>query len=49
LARDSIALRNYIKEITPDIDLTTEVDMGGEAVDVNIPLTVEFFWPQSLQ
>ena len=48
LARDSVALRNYIRDISPDIDLTSEVEIGGEAVDVNIPLTVEFFWPQSL-
>ena len=48
LARDSIALRNHIKDIAPDIDLTSEVEIGGEAVDVSIPLTVEFFWPQSI-
>ena len=48
LARDSIALRNHIKEIAPDIDLTSEVEMGGETVSVSIPLTVEFFWPQSI-
>ena len=48
LARDSVALRNYIRDISPDIDLTSEVEIGGEAVSVNIPLTVEFFWPQSL-
>ena len=48
LARDSVALRNYIRDISPDIDLTSEVEIGGEAVDVSIPLTVEFFWPQSV-
>ena len=48
LARDSIALRNYIKQITPDIVLDMEVEIGGEAVDVNIPLTAEFFWPQTI-
>ena len=48
LARDSVALRNYIRDIAPDIDLTSEIEIGGEAVDVSIPLTVEFFWPQSL-
>ena len=48
LARDSIALRNYIKDIAPDIDLTSEVEMGGETVSVSIPLTVEFFWPSSV-
>ena len=48
LARDSVALRNYIRDIAPDIDLTSEIEIGGEAVNVSIPLTVEFFWPQSL-
>ena len=49
LARDSVALRGYIRDIAPDIDLTSEVEIGGETVSVSIPLTVEFFWPQSLQ
>ena len=48
LARDSVVLRNYIRDIAPDIDLTSEVEIGGETVSVSIPLTVEFFWPQSL-
>ena len=48
LARDSMALRNYIQEISPDIDLTSEIEIGGEAVSVSIPLTVEFFWPKSI-
>ena len=48
LARDSVALRNYIRDIAPDIDLSSEVEIGGEAVSVTIPLTVEFFWPQSV-
>jgi hypothetical protein len=48
LARDSVALRNYIKEISPDIDLTSEIEIGGESVSVSIPLTVEFFWPKSI-
>ena len=47
LARDSVALRNYIRDISPDIDMTSEVEIGGETVSVSIPLTVEFFWPQS--
>ena len=49
LARDSVALRGYIRDIAPDIDLTSEVEIGGETVSVSIPLTVEFFWPQSIQ
>jgi hypothetical protein len=48
LARDSVALRNYIRDISPDIDLTSEVEIGGETVSVSIPLSVEFFWPQSI-
>ena len=48
LARDSVALRNYITEISPDIDLTSEIEIGGETVSVSIPLTVEFFWPKSI-
>ena len=48
LARDSVALRNYIQEISPDIDLTSEIEIGGETVSVSIPLTVEFFWPQTI-
>jgi hypothetical protein len=48
LARDSVALRNYINEVSPDIDMTSEVEMGGETVSVSIPLSVEFFWPQTI-
>jgi hypothetical protein len=48
LARDSVALRNHIQEISPDIDLTSEIEIGGESVSVSIPLTVEFFWPKSI-
>ena len=48
LARDSVSLRNYISEISPDIDLTSEIKIGGETVSVSIPLTVEFFWPQTI-
>ena len=48
LARDSVALRNYITEISPDIDMTSEIEIGGETVSVSIPLSVEFFWPQTI-
>jgi hypothetical protein len=48
LARDSMALRNHIKEISPDIDLTSEIEIGGETVSVSIPLSVAFFWPDSI-
>jgi len=42
LARDSRALRQEIKRISPDIDLTIQGD-GGE--DIAIPINLNFFWP----
>ena len=48
LARDSVALRNQILKVSPDIDMTSEVEIGGETVSVSIPLSVEFFWPKSI-
>ena len=48
LARDSVALRNHITKVSPDIDMTSEVEIGGETVSVSIPLSVEFFWPKSI-
>ena len=47
LARDSMHLRNEIKNVTPDIELTQEIEIGGESVKVDIPMTVGFFWPSS--
>ena len=49
LARDSVALRNQIQKVSPDIDMTSEVEIGGETVSVSIPLSVEFFWPSSIE
>ena len=47
LARDSMHLRKEIKKVTPDIELSQEIEIGGEAVKVNIPMTVGFFWPDT--
>jgi hypothetical protein len=44
LARDSRALREYVKEIQPDVDLTFFPD--GSSDRVNIPLGISFFWPE---
>ena len=49
LARDSVAFRKYMTDITPDIELEQEIELGGETVSVSIPLTVEFFWPSSIE
>ena len=46
LSRDSLAFRNYLSSITPDIDMSTTVtDVGGEEIEVTIPVTLRFFWP----
>ena len=48
LARDSLFLRNKISEIMPDIVLEQSIETGeGEVVKVDIPMTTNFFWPQS--
>jgi hypothetical protein len=46
LSVDALALRGYMKEITPDIvmDTTIKNSQGGEE-NVTVPITVEFFWP----
>jgi len=45
LARDSRALREYINEIQPDVDLTFFPE--GNEVGVSIPIGVNFFWPDA--
>ena len=47
LARDSIALREEIARVQPDIELKQDVEIGGETVEVDIPMKVTFFWPNS--
>jgi hypothetical protein len=44
LAQDSRALREYIKEIQPDVDLTFFPDGSNDRV--SIPIGVSFFWPE---
>lgn len=43
LAQDSRALREYVREIQPDVDLTFFPD--GSSDRVNIPIGLNFFWP----
>jgi hypothetical protein len=43
LAQDSRALREYIREIQPDVDLTFFPSNGSTRV--NIPVGISFFWP----
>jgi len=48
LSRDSLFLRKELVRVSPDIDLTQEVEMEGELVKVDIPLTANFFWPAAV-
>ena len=49
LSRDSLAFREYLIKITPDIDMsfTFTSEATGEDTTMDIPLDVEFFWPAS--
>lgn len=48
-AVDSRALRTYIKQISPDLDMTFTFvsDVTGEVKEMDIPMGVSFFWPNS--
>ena len=46
LSRDSIAFREYVNEIQPDVDMTsTYIDSVGEEKEFTVPMTVSFLWP----
>jgi hypothetical protein len=47
LARESRALRNYVRDISPDLELTFQFisDITGEEEDLDIPFGVGFFYP----
>ena len=47
LAKDSLYLRQEMKKTAPDIELQQIVEIGGEEVTVDIPMTTDFFWPDS--
>ena len=45
LAKDSRALREEIKRISPDVELKYHGEDGEE--DINIPISLNFFWPDA--
>jgi hypothetical protein len=46
LAKDSQALREYIKKIQPNIELVFDYDgPNGLEEEIALPLTANFFWP----
>ena len=47
LAMDSRSFRNHIRETQPDVDLTVKVDTSSGEEDVEMPIGIKFFWPDS--
>ena len=48
-SRDSLALRQYVRDFTPDIDSSFEFSCKecGAEERAAVPMTVNFFWPDS--
>jgi len=44
LARDARAFRQYVSDLSPDVDMTISLE-GGEVVTV--PIGLNFFWPDA--
>lgn len=48
LSRDSIELRKYVAQITPDIDTSVQFTLkDGTEIDTDLPMGAEFFFPGS--
>jgi len=49
LSRDAFSLRQYIKSVTPDIDSTFNFscESCGNEERIGVPVTAQFFWPDS--
>jgi hypothetical protein len=45
LASDSRALRAYIKSVSPDVNLSLKENVNGVEEDIDIPINLNFFWP----
>ena len=48
LSRDSMAFRNEVSRIMPDVDMTSKyIDSEGTEKEFTVPMTVTFLWPSS--
>ena len=47
LAMDARAFRKHIASHQPDVNLLTTVELSDGEEDVEIPITVNFFWPDA--
>jgi len=48
-ALDSLALRNHMQEVSPDVDMSFVFisDETGESMTMQIPMSTQFFWPRA--
>ena len=46
LAKDSIALRKYILQVSPDVSMKSSIELNGVEEDIEIPIGINFFWPE---
>jgi hypothetical protein len=47
LASDARAFRQHVREVQPDVDLNVTVEVNGGVEVIDIPITVNFFWPDA--
>ena len=47
LARDARALRQYIKEFQPDVDLVFDLETEAGEKEIRVPIGITFFWPDT--
>ena len=48
LAMDTRAFRQHVRSIQPDVDLLVPVTLSdGSVEDVDLPITINFFWPDA--
>ena len=49
LSKDSMALRSHAREISPELDMTFNFTCPGCSHEerMDVPMTVQFFWPES--
>jgi hypothetical protein len=44
---DSREFRKHIKQMQPDVNLTATVETNNGVEDVEIPINLNFFWPDA--
>lgn len=47
LAQDARSFRKHVADKQPDVNLTAQVDLINGVEDIEIPITVNFFWPDA--